>query len=255
MSDVTLFTHSSKSMHEMEDSSVSLIVTSPPYFPDETYSELCTGGFDYASKLKLSKAIVDYARSQRAVFAECFRVLVPGGHLICQTRDVRLEAKLVAVESEHRYAIEAAGFELVTRHFWRPIRTSLAKKNAAKKLCQLEGHAAPDPEVFLVFKRPGETYLGKPSDEDATLLMSNFMVTDNRSMKASHHFRAPQRILEAFIRQYSNVGDTVLDPYAGGGTTAVVARKLNRNSFLYEIDLESIKLIRSNVGKMLKEIA
>jgi DNA modification methylase len=55
-------------------------------------------------------------------------------------------------------------------------------------------------------------------------------------------------LLEAFIRCYSRAGDLVVDPFAGGGTTVVMAKRLGRRAIGYECNPEAVELARRNIG-------
>ena len=64
----------------------------------------------------------------------------------------------------------------------------------------------------------------------------------------------PEELVERLIKLYSYVGETVLDPFLGTGTTAVVARRLGRNSIGYEIDLELKPVIEERLGVKVKPL-
>ena len=66
-------------------------------------------------------------------------------------------------------------------------------------------------------------------------------------MKARHKYQSPLPMIQAFIRTYSKEFELVVDPFAGGGTVALCAIKLNRLARTYEIDIESVNLARKNL--------
>lgn len=246
INDILIHGHSSK-MTEIKDAQATLILTSPPYFPAEIESQL-VDGFQLSGNVnELIQSIVSYAWDLRSVFEECFRILKPGGHLILQTRDVRLKDRLVQVEAIHREICEAIGLNLYARHFWRPIHITLPRRRMLNALADSTGPVPFDPEVFLVFKKTGNQIMGEPSAEDIELLQRDFTKSGLGSMKQRHKYQSPLPMIQAFIRTYSRETDLVVDPFSGGGTVALCALKLNRAAKTYEIDIESVNITRKNL--------
>ncbi len=248
-SGLMLCEHSSESMHEIAAESVPLVIAGPLYFPDSVKGWLYGGDRNGMKPEEVRDMVLDYAQSLQPVFAECARVLRPGGHLVVQTRDVRVGGLVADVESAHRGLAIRCGLEYRCRHFWvnrfhRPERRGQEEKDRAE-----EGPMPRTPEVFLVFKKPGAAYLGEPLEGDADLLNANFMETGSGSMKARHPYQAPLPVLNAFVRTYSRPGDTVVDPFAGCGTTALAALRSGRGCILYEIDPEAVGMIRTNFAE------
>ena len=64
----------------------------------------------------------------------------------------------------------------------------------------------------------------------------------------------PEELVERLIRLYSYIGETVLDPFLGTGTTSIVAKKLDRNSVGYEIDMELRPIIEERLGVSVKTL-
>lgn len=245
-----LFKHSSFSMNEIDDATVPLVITSPLYFPDSVSQSIGRSSKDGEHKEHLVDEISFYARSLYPVFSEIVRILSPGGHLILQTRDVRVDDRLVPVECLHREACEKVGLFLIARHFWRSTFQRAGRRKLSEKLKNTVGPMPSDPEVFLVFQKPGTPYLGQPSDQDIELLSVDFMKTTTGKLKSRHPYQAPLPILNAFVRTYSLPGDTIVDPFAGCGTTAMAALKNERNAVLYEIEDTAIGMIEDNFQRI-----
>lgn len=247
MTEATILLGSGGQMGDIRDGEAALILTSPPYFPDDLEARLRTGGLSSEEVNEAESMIREYALSLRPVFAECARVLRPSGALILQTRDVRLEDRLVAVEQIHRMLIEALGFVLYTRHLWRPRYTTRVR---AAQLREAKREGAPrafDPEVFLVFKRPGQKLGGAPLPEDLERLASDISSSAVGKLPVPHRFQAPIPMLQSLIRCWTKPEDLVVDPFAGGGTTLVVAQRLGRPAIGYEISPEVLAQARRNL--------
>ena len=234
-------------MSVLSNGSAALVLTGPPYFDTATEVELLDGIDKHADLNALANSILLYAWSLRGVFAECERVLMPGGRLIVQTRDVRLRHVLVPLEGTHRQMIESLGFGLLTKHLWRPKYVSLARGRVGRSLKNGFGPTPFDPEVFLVFLKPGPQRYIEPTHDDVTLLEGDICVSDPGRVRARHRFQAPIPMLRALIRAHSLVGEAVVDPFMGGGTTLRVAIDLGRHAQGWEIDEDAMKIARINL--------
>ena len=235
-------------MLELDDESVHLVVTGPPYF-SEKIEPLLREGIDVSADLNALELDIEmFGLSLRPVFQECYRVLAPGGRLIVQTRDVRLRHILVPVEGLHRQMIEAVGLKLYTRHLWRPKFATLARRRNTAALAANLGPAPFDPEVFLVFWKNGPHRKGNPTPADIKLLSQDVISTVPGSLPARHRFQSPLPLLKALIRAHSQTGDLVADPFAGGGSVLYIARELGRSAWGCEIDAETLALAQINLG-------
>ncbi len=233
-------------MAGLADESIQLVITSPPYFPATMESRLNNGIGDAAVR-QMEVELESFAFTLRPVFAECFRVLRPGGRMILQTRDVRLRQHLVPVESIHRQACEGVGFRLYSRHFWRPLFRTRNRDALRESMGMTVGPTPYDPEVFLVLIKPGSSSPPTGTPEDVRLLSQDVIVSSPGRLRRRHRFQAPLPVLRAMIRTYSAPGEIVMDPFAGGGTTLVVARELGRSAWGCDVDPEAVALMRSNL--------
>jgi DNA modification methylase len=235
-------------MLDLADESVQLVVTGPPYFSEGIEPLLRKGVDDSADLNALEVDIETFSLSLRPVFQECHRVLAPGGRLIVQTRDVRLRHLLVPVEGLHRQMIEAIGLKLYTRYLWLPRFVTMARRRATAALAANLGPAPFDPEVFLVFWKPGQFRNGNPTPGDLELLSQDIISTVPGRLPAQHRFQSPLPLLKALIRAHSRPGDLVADPFAGGGSVLYVARELGRSAWGCEIDAKTLALAKINLG-------
>jgi len=235
-------------MTELAASSVALVVTGPPYFPADVDPKLRAGRLSAEAIAALQVRIEEFAWTLRPVFDECWRVLMPGGRMIVQVRDVRLGHVLVPVEGLHRQMAEATGLQLYTRHPWRPRFESRPRERLAAALQAAYGPAPFDPEAFLVFCKPGEVRTGEPTPADVELLQQDILCTPAGKLPSAHPHQSPIPVLEALIRSHSRIGDLVVDPFSGGGTILVVAKRLGRSAWGCDIDAAALAQARANLG-------
>lgn len=244
---VDLIHGNSVSMSEVSDDEADLVIASPPYFSDALEKILRAGKIASRDIGVIDVEIREFAYDLRPVFEECLRILSPVGTLIVQTRDIRLEHRLVGVESIHRMLIESLGLVLISRHLWRPAITT-KKRFYEQVRARAEGKPHPlDAEAFLVFQRADMNVKSHPAPQDIELLESDIMVGNKGALTRPHRFQAPIPILEMMIRTFSDHGDLVVDPFAGGATTLAVAHYLNRRAIGYEIDAETFERAQLNL--------
>jgi DNA modification methylase len=114
-------------------------------------------------------------------------------------------------------------------------------------------------EYVLVFQKPShnlidtivrnyDAYVASASNVDPDYERSNIWHI-NPETRSKHPAPYPTGLVERLIRYYSYVGDTVLDPFMGSGTTAVVSKTLNRHWIGYEIHQEYIDMSNIRLAK------
>ena len=241
---VRLIHGTSAHMAELQDGTVDLIVTSPPYYSPATEQKLDRGVNKQANLDELDQEIQAFAWSLRGAFEESQRVLRAGGCLVVQTRDVRVRQVLSPVESIHRQLIEATGLRLYTKHLWSPLHQTLTRRRLHAALGKRYGPLGQDAEVFLVFIKLGEGKVRVSDPEDEILLRKALEPSSSVNSKTHHRYQAPMSVVKALIRCYSRPDDLVLDLFTGGGTTLSAARDLGRRALGYEIDPEALAIAR-----------
>jgi len=250
----------SREMPEMPDESVQLVVTSPPYANLKHYEP------DNPDQLG---DIDDYERfldELDKVWAECARVLVPGGRVCCVVGDVN-----VARSNGGRHHvlplsadIKARGRRLGLDHLQGLIWYKVAniKLEASKSSRYLGKRNLPggviknDIEHIIFLRKPG--YRSPSAEmEERSFIPTRAYVELYRSIwddirgasLRQHPAPYPLEIASRLIRMFSFAGDTVLDPFAGTGTTALAAMQAGRFSISYEIEPKYIELIRSRLAQ------
>lgn len=229
--------------------SVHLVVTSPPYWTLKDYNP--TPGQlgdvdDYATFL---------AELDR-VWRGCYDALVPGGRVVCVVGDVCLSRRknkgrhtVVPLHASIQEHCRALGFDNLAPIIWHKIANATleAEGNGAPfmgKPYEPNGVIKNDIEFVLMQRKPG----GYRAPDLATKILSVIPEAAHREWfqqiwsgvtgASTRHHPAPYplELATRLVRMFSFVGDTVLDPFLGTGTTAIAAARCGRNSIGYEID-------------------
>ena len=230
----------------IEDKSVHLIVTSPPYWTLKKYPE---------NEAQLGQ-VEDYERflsELDAVWQHCFRLLVPGGRLVIVVGDVCLPRRrygrhvvfpLHASIQEHCRGI---GFDNLAPIIWHKIANAQFEVEGGSsflgKPYEPNAVVKNDIEFILFQRRPGGYRQPTSAARVLSLIPSPLhhqlfqqIWTLNGASTREHPAPFPLALAERLVRMFSFVGDTVLDPFMGSGTTNLAAARLGRNSIGVEIE-------------------
>lgn len=246
----------SRRMDEVKDGEVHLIVTSPPYPMIEIWDDL----FESLG-CRTYDEMHDYLAK---VWRECYRVLVDGG-IACinigdATRKVNGTFRLFANHARIIEICEKIGFISLPCILWKKPTT---KPNAflGSGFLPTNAYVTLDCEYILIFRK-GSPRKFKPKDpyrylshytkEERDVWFSQIWDIKGEKQESSEIERRiaayPEEIVYRLIRMFSIIGDTVLDPFLGTGTTTKVAMQLHRNSIGYEIDESLLELIKRKAG-------
>ena len=246
----------SRRMNALTDASVDLIVTSPPYWQIKDYGT--EGQIGYGQSLH--EYLFDLAR----VWSECARVLRPGRRLCVNIGDQFARAliygryKIIPLHSEVIAQASAVGLDYLGAIIWQK-KTTMQTSGGATIMGSFphppNGIVELDYEYILLFKKPGNPPKTTPDQKRASELTKeewkqyfaghwNF----GGARQSLHEAMFPEELPRRLIRMFSFVGETVLDPFLGSGTTARVAVDWGRNAIGYEINPEFLPLIREKMG-------
>jgi site-specific DNA-methyltransferase (cytosine-N4-specific) len=264
-----------RNMSDIPDESVHLVVTSPPYFNTKDYSK---DGFQLSShssknldQLGDLADFDEFVNELLAVWRECERVLTPNGKLVINVPLVPMtKADLNTHENRHIYDLNSAtqqsiingipGLFLLDTYIWN-------RTNPSKKLMfgsyptPTNFYAQNTIEFVTVYVKRGKSRkVSEVVKEKSKLTQAEWVeftkqVWDipipNKADIAfgKHSALMPEAIAERCIRLYSFVGDVVLDPFAGSGTTLRVAQRLDRRFVGYEVVASYSSIIEEKVGK------
>jgi modification methylase len=248
------------------DESVHLVVTSPPYWTLKEYApnEAQLGGLeDY------EKFVAELAK----VWAECARLLVPGGRICCVVGDICVPRKrsgrhhVVPLHADILVTARKLGLDCLTPILWFKIANGAreAAGNGAGfygKPYQPGAVVKNDFEYILFFRKPGAYRSPSAAQKALSMLTRDEMKawlrtawTDVRgeSTKNGHPAPFPAEVAERLIRLFSFAGDTVLDPFIGTGSTSVAAVHAGRNSIGIDIERNYIHMAQRRVERAIAE--
>lgn len=246
----------SRDMTELADESVALVVTSPPYWQLKDYGAPGQIGYD--------ESYEEYVNHLNLVWRECYRVLHPGCRLCVNVGDQFARAaiygryKVIPIRTEIIKFCEAIGFDYMGAIVWQKSTTSNPTGGASLMgsfPLPRNGVLALDYEFILLFKKRGVA----PKPGAAVRERSRMTTEEWRTYFAGHWRFAgakqeghlamfPEELPRRLIRMFSFVGETVLDPFAGSGTTLAAAKNLARSSVGYEINEAFLSLIRRKLA-------
>ena len=241
-----IFRGDSRSLCHVADSSVHLVVTSPPYWTLKRYRE-SEGQLGHVERYEVFLAELD------KVWSECFRVLVPGGRLIIVVGDVCLSRKrhgrhmVVPLHASIQEHCRTIGFDNLAPIIWHKIANARFEVQGKGGFLgkPYEPNAVIKNDIeFILMQRKGGAYrtptlgmrlLSIVSHAEHQAWFRQVWTLTGASTK-EHPAPFPVALAERLIRMFSFVGDTVLDPFLGTGTTSVAAAACGRNSIGFEID-------------------
>lgn len=240
------------------DQSVHLAVTSPPYWTLKEYNNT-PGQLGH---------IQDYERfldELDRVWRHVYRVLVPGGRLVCVVGDVCLSRRengrhmVMPLHSDIVVRCRKIGFDNLNPILWLKVaNASFEVENGSKFLGKpYEPNAIikNDVEFILMQRKPGG--YRKPTDEQRKLSMIDkenfdrwFQQTWNITGASTKEHPAPfpMELADRLVRMFSFAGDRVLDPFSGSGTTLVAAARAGRHALGTEIDADYLEIANQRLA-------
>jgi len=261
----TLCCGDSREMDWVPSGSVHLVLTSPPYWTLKEYPR-------HKSQLGLIEDYDAFLDELDRVWKHAFRVLVPGGRLVCVVGDVCLSRRrhgkhsVMPLHADIVVRARKIGFDNLSPIFWYKIsNANYEVENGSSFLGKpYEPNAIikNDVEFILMLRKPGG--YRQPTDEqrEASKLTKEeyqewFRQVWNGLMGEStkyHPAPYPEELAHRLVRMFSFFGDTVLDPFMGTGTTLLAAAKCGRNSIGVEIDHSYVKMAKARLEKELSTL-
>ncbi len=252
---------SAQDLSPLEDESVALIVTSPPYpmieMWDRSFSDQDTAVETALSAEDGDGAFAAMHRLLDRTWRECFRVLQPGGFACINigdaVRTIGGTFRLYTNHSRITTACEQFGFQSLPAVIWRK-QTNAPNKFMGSGMLPAGAYVTLEHEYILVFRKGGKRTFS-PADRERRRRSAFFWEERNvwfsdlwdfkgvrqhlyngdagmRSRSGAYPLELPFRL----INMYSLQGDTVVDPFLGTGTTTLAAIAAGRDSLGFEID-------------------
>lgn len=234
------------------DESVHLVATSPPYWNLKRYNE-------NPDQLGHINDYESFLAELEKVWREVFRVLVPGGRLVCVVGDVCVSRRsfgrhlVFPLHSDICVLCRKIGFDNLNPIIWYKIaNASFEVENGSKFLGKpYEPNAIikNDMEFILMQRKPGgyrkpteaQRNLSKIDKKDFDSWFQQIWNITGASTR-SHPAPFPLELATRLIRMFSFHGDTVLDPFCGTGTTMIASLRYGRNSIGIDIDPEYCRM-------------
>jgi len=231
-------------MGRIEDKSVHLIVTSPPYWQLKDYGSKDQIGFDDSYER--------YINNLNLVWMECHRVLHDGCRMCINIGDQFARSvyygryKIIPIRTEIIRFCESNGFDFMGSIIWQKVTTCNTTGGATVMGSfpyPRNGIVKIDYEFILLFKKHGKApqvdksikTKSKLEKEEWNLFFNGHWNFPGEKQK-KHIAVFPEELPRRLIKMFSFAGETVLDPFLGSGTTSKVALSLDRNSVGYEIN-------------------
>ena len=258
-----VFFSSSENMHQIPNESVTLVVTSPPYWNVRDYGSIQIG---------FNQSYQEYIESLNRVWMECIRVLQPNGKISINVQPLPISAENSGF---NRRIIKNIMFDIEKFMFEQGLFLSgMVYWNKAPYINNVSWGSYPKPtniavntafEQIFTFVKPGKT---RKIENNMLLTKSELskeewrhwavrMIWDDISPvikinpkgenKFGHSAPFPEDIPYRFIKMHTIEGETVLDPFLGSGTTLKIARLTNRKGIGFEINTEYEKLIKNRI--------
>ncbi|MFZ5572572.1 MAG: DNA-methyltransferase [Thermodesulfobacteriota bacterium] len=242
----------SRDLSFIDDASIHLVVTSPPYWNLKRYNE-------NPDQLGHIQDYESFLFELEKVWRHVYRVLVPGGRLVCVVGDVCVARRnfgrhlVFPLHADICVICRRIGFDNLNPIIWHKIaNASYEVENGSKflgKPYEPNAIVKNDIEFILMQRKPGgyrkptneqreESRIGKADFDRWFQQIWNITGASTRQ----HPAPFPMELATRLVRMFSFTGDTVLDPFCGSGTTKIGAFRAHRNSIGVEIDPEYCRM-------------
>jgi DNA modification methylase len=256
-----LYLGDARNMPSLDSDSVHLVLTSPPYWTLKDYR-------DSDAQLGHIEDYDQFLQELDKVWKHCFRALVPGGRLICVVGDVCLSRRenggrhtVVPLHASIQEHCRKLGFDNLAPIIWHKISNAAYEVEGGSgflgKPYEPNGVIKNDIEFILMQRKPGgyrapdlpTKILSLISSENHRIWFQQIWGGVTGASTKQHPAPYPVELAARLIRMFSFVGDTILDPFLGTGTTTVAAAKWGRNSIGLEVDPHYFKLAQERITK------
>lgn len=231
-----IFCHSSEDMCHVPDNSIALAFTSPPY---------CVGkAYDKDVSLKEHLTLI------ANVGHEVFRCLIPGGRYVINVVGVGRKP-YIPMQALFQFLHCEIGFLPMGEIIWE--KGQRTASCAWGSWCSAKAPRLRDIHEYLLvfvkdfFSRPDKGISDINKENFVTNTLSVWKVKPESARRIGHPAPFPLELAKRVISLYSYVGDAVLDPFAGSGTTLVAAKEMGRTYVGYEVEPKYCEIARERL--------
>jgi site-specific DNA-methyltransferase (adenine-specific) len=248
-----------RDMADLPDGSVALVVTSPPYFVGKDYEQIVTGGDD-----AIPTSYLEYLQMLHDVFAECVRVLEPGGRIAVNVANLgrkpyrSLSGDVIKILQDDLGLLlrgeiiwqkaEGASGSVAWGSFRSPanpvLRDLTERVIVASKGRFDRALSAPSRRKAGL---PSEATL--PNDEFVETTLDVWKMQAESATRIGHPAPFPVELPRRLIELYTYADDVVLDPFMGSGTTLVAAERTGRAGVGFDLDPEFVALAEARLAR------
>ncbi|HLG20909.1 MAG TPA: site-specific DNA-methyltransferase [Bdellovibrionota bacterium] len=247
------FSRDARSITSTDVGNVHLVLTSPPYWTLKEYRSV-------PGQLGHVEDYEQFLDQLDRVWRASFDALVPGGRVICVVGDVCLSRRknngrhsVVPLHSSIQERARKIGFDNLAPIIWHKIANAVFEVSRGGgflgKPYEPNAVIKNDIEFILMLRKPGgyrtptaaERVLSVISDENHRKWFQQIWTGVTGASTRDHPAPYPFELAERLVRMFSFVGDTILDPFMGTGTTNIAAARWGRNSIGFEIDPHYLK--------------
>ena len=237
-------------MSELADESVHLVLTSPPY---------CIG-LEYEADVSLD----EHFQMMDQSLSECARVLCPGGIIFLNFDDIHNHGtrscgapEILPVGASYQDVLRTHDIRLTDTIIWEkaPNWINNPQVSYSERTRHTSYRTLNNTEHLWVFRKAGQRnvpidleYHSKISKADWKEWVNGVWRINAVGKQKDHPAQFPEELAGRAVRMFSYVGDVVLDPFLGSGTTIKVARELNRVGVGYEKDARYKEIIMRKLG-------
>jgi len=249
------FVGDARDMWQIPDRSVALVVTSPPYFAGKEYEENL--GVD-----GVPGSYVDYLQMLRDVFAECVRVLEPGGRIAVNVANLgrkpyrSLSADVIRIlqddlrlllRGEVIWVKAKGAVGSVAWGSYRSAANPVLRDVTERIIIASKGRfdRARSPKRRAAEGLPHAT--NTTADEFLAATLDVWEIDAESAKRVNHPAPFPVALPRRLIKLYTYEGDLVLDPFMGSGTTLIAALKEGRRGVGFDLDPTYVELARERL--------